>query len=317
MAKTYANTYLYGKYNKYEQETIDFILKADRIDQNSEAFEDIIYEVKKRQISPAIVKVLKSSKVVLMTRQGKPLSKAFKTFCAKDIKFNKEPKVFIDVTGIITMDEEAGKYKCNREAIDIFTSYILDAMVAFIYYAPSGTDRLVSNTNIRKVGAKAFADLFSHVVDYLCKISTLVGTKPKCCYLAAMYYLVNLLDADPNSEATRAIARKVADISEREAEIINIQLKPDTFVNIKFFVDAVADVLHLSKLTLESVVDKWMYIYGTGTVFALEFFPAFSNMLTDAYVGAYINNQKSIEKIAGTSMVEFTKVILTIGAESI
>ena len=56
-----------------------------------------------------------------------------------------------------------------------------------------------------------------------------------------------------------------------------------------------------------------MQFYGTGTVFALEFFPAFSAMLTDAYVGGYINNQLTIEKIAGQSMVKFTKQILQIG----
>ena len=65
MAKTYASTYLYSKYNEYEQKTIDFILKADRIDQNSSEFADIIYEVRRRQISPTIVQVLKSTNVVM------------------------------------------------------------------------------------------------------------------------------------------------------------------------------------------------------------------------------------------------------------
>jgi hypothetical protein len=60
-----------------------------------------------------------------------------------------------------------------------------------------------------------------------------------------------------------------------------------------------------------------MTSFGTGTVFALEIFPAFASMMTDAYVGGYINNQKSIEKIAGTGMTEITKTLLTIGAESI
>ena len=87
--------------------------------------------------------------------------------------------------------------------------------------------------------------------------------------------------------------------------------------NIKFFVETLSDVIHTSKLTLDVVVERWMYKYGPGTVFALELFPAFATMLTDAYVGAYINNQKSIEKIAGPSMVEFTKALLSIGAESV
>lgn len=316
MAKNFASTYLYSKYNEYEQQTIDFILKADRIDQRDKEFEDIVYEVKKRAVSPALVKVLNSENVILM-RSAKPLSKAFKVFCAKDIRFNKEMRVFIDVSGIIRKDEKAGKWVCNRNDIDIFISYILDAMVSFIYYTPKGTDRIIGNSKVRNVGAKTFADLFSYIVDYLCKISTIGGLKSKCNYLAATYYLVNLLGADPESDATKAIARKVADISEREAEIIDIQTKPNTYLNIKFFVDSVSDILHLSKLTLDTVVEKWMYVYGTGTVFALELLPAFSNMLTDAYVGAYINNQKTIEKIAGTGMVEFTKTILTIGAESV
>lgn len=316
MAKTYASTYLYGKYNEYEKRTIDFLLKADRIDQNLPEFEDIVYEVKKRQTSPALIKVLKSPNVVLMSAL-RPLDKAFKVFCAKDIKNDSSLRVFIDVSGIIKKDDKSGKYVCGRNEIDIFISYLIDAMTTFIYYTPNGTDRLVNNSNIRTVGAKVFADLFSHVVDYLCKISTISGSKNKCQYMAAMYYLVNLLGADANSEATQRIASKASGVSDREAEIINLQMKPDCFINIKFFVETVADVMHLNKLTLDTIVEKWMYVYGTGTVFALELFPAFSNMVTDAYVGAYINNQKTIEKIAGPAMIEFTKTMLEIGVGSV
>lgn len=316
MAKNYSSTYLYGKYNQYEKETIDFILKGDRIDQRSAKFDTIAYEVKRRQVSPAIIKVLMSENVILVSR-GKPLSKAFKTFCAKDIKNDGQMRVFIDVSNIITVNAATGNYECNRQNIDIFISYLVDAMVAFIYYSPNGTNRIVNNSKVRQAGAKAFASLFSHIVDYLCKISTLGGAKDKCSFMAAMYYMVNLLGADPNSESTRGIATKVAGISEREAEIILIQMNPSSFQNINFFVETVANVLHLNKLTLDVFIERWMYIYGTGTVFALELLPSFSNMLTDAYVGAYINNQKTIEKIAGTSMVEFTKAILAIGAESV
>lgn len=316
MAKNYASTYLYGKYDQYEKQTIDFILKADRIDQRDKKFEDILYEVKKRQVSPALVKVLVSPNVIIL-RSAKPLSKAFKVFAAKDIKNDKQLRVFIDVSGIISMDENAGKYVCSRNNIDIFISYLVDAMSTFIYYTPGGTDRIVNNTKIRSIGAKTFAALFSHIVDYLCKISTISGSKNKCSFMAAMYYLVNLLGADSNSDATKAIAKKAADISDREAEILLIQMKPESFQNIKLFVETVSDVLHLSKMSLDNIVEKWMYVYGTGTVFALELLPAFSNMLTDAYVGAYVNNQKTIEKVAGAGMVEFTKTILTIGAESV
>ena len=316
MPKTYASTYLYGKYNQYEQETIDFVLKADRIDQTKPEFEDIAYEVKRRNVSPALMKVLMSPNVILMSR-AKPLSKAFKIFCAKDIKYDKDLRVFIDVSGIIVYDEDAGKYRCQRTNIDIFISYLVDAMSSFIYYTPKGTERITGNAVIRQTGARAFADLFTHIVDFLCKITTIGGAKDKCRFMSAMYYLVNLLEMDPTADSTKAIAARTVGVSEREADIIILQMDQNAFMDIKLFVDSVAEVLRLNKFTLDTLVEKWMYIYGTGTVFALELFPSFSNMLTDAYIGAYVNNQKSIEKIAGQSMIEFTKTILRIGDESV
>ena len=40
-------------------------------------------------------------------------------------------------------------------------------------------------------------------------------------------------------------------------------------------------------------------------------------MMTNCYVGCYINNQKTIEKVAGRDMVDFTKGILMIGNEAL
>lgn len=316
MAKTYASTYLYSAYNQYEQQTIDFLMKADRILKDGPGFEDITYEIKRRQVSPALVKVLMSPNVVLMS-SAKPLSKAFKVFCAKDIKNDSNLKVFIDVSGIIKMDDKSGKYVCDRNNIDIFISFLINAMTTFIYYSPKGTDRLTNNTKMKTIGCRAFAELYTHIVDYLCKITTLGGVKDKCKFLSGMYFLTNIMGMNVNSDSTKAIAIKNSNISDREAEVLLMQLDENAFLNIKFFTENLAKVLHLNKFTLDTLTEKWMYVYGTGTVFALELFPPFAAMLTDAYVGAYVNNQKTIEKIAAQSMVEFTKEILRIGAESV
>ena len=40
-------------------------------------------------------------------------------------------------------------------------------------------------------------------------------------------------------------------------------------------------------------------------------------MMTNAYVGCYLNNQKTIEKLVGKEMVDFSNTVLRIGAESI
>ena len=53
-----------------------------------------------------------------------------------------------------------------------------------------------------------------------------------------------------------------------------------------------------------------MYLYGPGTLFALEYYPALAATITDAYCGAYLNNQKTIEKICGRDMIEFAKQVI-------
>ena len=316
MAKTYAGTYLYTQYSEYEKQIFSFMMSGEEIDKDTSDFDDIKYEVKKRQVSNSLVKVLESKEVILL-RGEKPLPKAFKVFCAKDIKGPKKDKmkVFIDCSNIIEVDKESGRYVCRRNNIDIFISYLVSAMHTFIYYADE--DRFTSNSKIMQVGAQAFASIFTHVIDYSCKISNMATVKNKCMYLAALYYISNILGKDHTTDGARRVAMKISGLSERDAGIVDIQIKAESMMNIKYFVETVASVLRLNKITLDVVVERWMSIYGTGTVFALEIFPAFASMITDAYVGAYINNQKTIEKIAGTSMTEFTKVILSIGAESV
>lgn len=316
MAKTYSATYLYSQYSEYEKQIFSFIMNGTEIDKNTDAFDDIKYEVKKRQVSNSLVKVLESKEVIIMTG-NKPLPKAFKVFCAKDIKGpdKKKMKVFIDVSNIVNFDEKTGRYVCRGNNIDIFISYLVSAMHTFIYYADE--NRIVSNSKITSVGAQAFALLFTHVVDFVAKISSMPFVKSKCMYMTSLYYIGNILGKDPTTEGNRRIAKKISGLSDREAGIVDIQINSQTMMNIKFFCETLADVLHINKLTLDVIVEKWMTIYGTGTVFGLEIFPAFASMITDCYVGAYLNNQKTIEKIIGTCMTEFTKVLLSIGAESV
>ena len=89
------------------------------------------------------------------------------------------------------------------------------------------------------------------------------------------------------------------------------------FNRIDVFLSSLAKALRLQDLSFELIVEKWIYLYGTGTQFGLEIFPAFATMITNAYTGCYINNQKTIEKIIGRNMIDFTKGVLKIGNEAV
>lgn len=313
MPKNYSGTFIYGKYPDYDKMLFEFIMQGEVIDKEAEGFDDIIYEVKRRQVSPALVKVLKSDGVVLITAE-KQLPRQFKAFCAKDLKGGKknELKVYIDCTDTI-VKSESGVYTIKN--VDKFISYLVSAMVFYIYYKDD--KRLISNASVIRSGAKAFSDLITNVIDHLSKISSMPKQKAYCKYLCTLYYVGNILDKDVNTPSNLALAKQISGLTDREADIVNLDVNAESFTNIKFFTDTLANILRIPKLTVDVIVEKWMFLYGVSTVFALELFPAFSTMMTDCYVGAYVNNQKTIEKIAGSSMVEFSKTVLRIGAESV
>lgn len=307
--KTFVNTYLYNKAGlQYEKKLFDFVMKAEQINKLDPSFEEIKYEVKRRQVGNSLVKILESKNVILLTQEV-PLPKAFKVFVAKDVKGDGKMKVFIDCDCIKLIE---GKYKCSN--VDILIAYLVNAMNSLIYYMDP--KRLVMREEIIKNGGKAFASMFTYIVDYLYKISTTPSVRDKCLYLSAMYYQRNLLLKEP-TDSLKTVCRNISGISEREEEILLLQLSNDAFHNINFFIENIAKVLKIPKLTLEVFLEKWLFLYGTGTQFALELYPSFASMLTNVYVGCYLNNQKTIEKVIGRDMVTFSTAILRVGADSV
>lgn len=307
MSKTYNNTYIYSKF-PYEENIFRFLINADRIDKDSPKFEDIKYEFKKRQTHSSLFKILCSKNVILCTAQSMPLNTQFRVICSKDPKFKSSTdyKVFIDCSGLIILDKD-GNYKCRN--IDILISHIINAMVCMIYH--KAENQILSAQLIPDV-MESFANLFTHVIDYLAKISVIPSTKAKCQYLACMYFTQNIIDKDFN-ENYQHIAGKITNISEREQDMIMAQCDPEDFSNIKTFTSKLAELLKIPALKVDNVIDKWMYLYGSNTVFGIEYFPALSAMLTDAYCGAYINNQKTIEKVVGNTLVSYTKNVIAKG----
>lgn len=307
--KNFNDSYLYNKGN-FEGLLFNFIMKSEVLDKSDESFLDIKADVKRRQVSNSLVKILDSKNVILL-KGATPLPRSFKVFVAKDLKGDKKTnKVYIDVSDLIS--GSPGSYKCRN--VDILIAYLVNATTSLIYYLDP--KRILMKNEIIKDGSKCFSALFTHVIDYLYKISNLGNLKNKCIYLSSMYYLVNILDKDI-AENTKSICRANSGLSEREEEILLNYIDEDTFSNIKTFVESISDLLRLPKLTLDVFLERWVFVYGTGTQYALELFPSFASMLTNVYVGCYLNNQKTIEKITGNNMVNFSIILLKIGSEAV
>lgn len=310
--KNLNDTYLYKKMPNYDKEIHEMILKGERIDKSNETFTDIKYEVKRKNVDSTLVKLLDSERIVLVL-PNKPLPKAFKFILAKDIKEDKKVKVFIDCSGIISPNGNGYKFT-NNQAVNIFISYLVAGRTAFIMEAKPNT--ILNNSTLTMSGTKAFAALINYVTDYIGKININVASRNKCLYLAAIYYQVNILGKDIDFKTVKDTALNISGISERESNIIELDYKKDSFDNIYNFLDLLKESLKIKGLNYDVFIEKWMFTMGTGTVFALELFPYFAQMITDAYIGAYINNQKTIEKITGQNMIEFSKTLIRIGSDS-
>ena len=103
------------------------------------------------------------------------------------------------------------------------------------------------------------------------------------------------------------LAKKIANITEREKELLVAYLEVESFANIDYFMHTCNDILKLKELELQSFLATWIKLYTPGTMFALEYFPAFSAMMTNAYIGCYLNNQSTIEKVTNRGLPEYVK----------
>ena len=311
--KKFNETYLYKKMPDYEKDIQGLILKGDRIDKSAESFSDIKYEIKRKNIDATLVKLIESDRIVLVI-PNKPLPKSFKVITAKDIREDKKIKVFIDCSGIIQPTDSGYRLTDNGNCVNILISYLIAARTAFIIEAKP--TMLTGNSELTQAGTKTFAALVNYIIDYIGKININVEARNKSLYLAAMYYQVNLLDKDIDFKSVKETALKISGISERQANIIEIEFEQDSFDDIEKFINLVQNVLHVTGLNIDTFIEKWMWLYGTGTVFGTELFTYFAQMISDAYIGAYINNQKTIEKVAKQNMIDFTKALIRIGSDS-
>lgn len=306
--KRLSDSYLYGV-SDYEKNLYKFFVQSKVLDKTEDGFEDIRYDVKRGQNSTALMKVFDSNNVVFLTNTV-ALPRSFKVFAASDIKSgDNKTKIFIDVTGVIKLIN--GKYVVTRNDLDKLVSYLMSALAYLIYYADA--DRIINNTRLLDTGSKAFSELFTYAIDSL-RVGGVDRLREKCLYLGSVYYQVSILGKDFTDSVTNR-AKKISGLSTRDIEILEVSLDGNTFKDIFHFVQTISRVIRAEGLKLDNFIEKWLFVFGPGTQFATELYPAFSSMVTNAYCGGYLNNQKVIEKILGRTLVEYSVALLQLGSD--
>ena len=307
--KNFGDSYLY-QIGNFEKKLMEFMMNSEIIDKNHPSFEDIKYEVKRRQVTSSLLKVLMSNNVILL-KGNIGLSKAFKVFAAKDIiSRDMKTKVFIDVSDLIKSTD--GSYSIDARNVDILIAHLVNAMNTYIYWMQP--NKLLNNTTLVDTGTQAFSDMITYIIDYL-RVGSVDNVRERTRCLSALYYQCGLLCKDL-TDSTQMRARKISGLSQRECDIVETLMGPEPFKNIDTFIKSLAKVLRIDgQLNLDNFIERWAFIFGSGTQYGTELYTSFASILTNAYVGAYINNQKTIEKVLGRTLVEFTNAIFKVGSE--
>lgn len=311
--KTYGNTYLYTRnpdeMNQHNKVLTDFILKADRIDKRSEAFQGIMDAVKREQRSSVLYSVLQRDDVVLCMRSPE-LPRAFKVFEAKDLRTKSGPKVFIDVTGLIKLN--GNYFDCKN--IGVLITYLFGALTYILYR--ENPIKLTNNSNITISGTECYVAIVNYIIDYL-RIIGYSANKDKILYLTGLFYLYNLMGKDLDNYS-KNIAAKIAGVSSSSIRSYELYYDPEKdFKNIDTFITLIAETFKLKGLNTEVFMHQWIYLMGEGTQFCTELFTSFSVLITSAYCGSYVINQKQIERCCNKSMVNYAVALMKLGSEEL
>ena len=240
VATPISQCYLYSKMNGYTKVMANAILNAKRIDRNTTEFaEDVGLEIKRSKAPVYLLKILTSKNTHLIQPEN-PLPKPIRVFAAKDLKGNKKINAFIDISNIIA-ETNNNRYKVNTS---VLIAYLLSAKHNMMYYGIPGA--FSSKSQLVLLETRAFAKLFTHVIDYLGNISIIAENREKMMYLSAEYFLYNHLKLT-DEDRIHEIAMRVADINESQQNIFNIVSEGKDLKTLPGFVDAVKEIFKMNK----------------------------------------------------------------------
>ena len=308
-AKTFFNCFFYAsaneKGNVVENDILEYVTHAQRINYGDPSFKAIKDQLKTRSTSAVLYRVLQRGELNLCIYK-KELPSSFKVFCAKDKLNSNKKSVFVDCTGLI--EYQNGSFYCKD--IDRLATYISGALVHMIYY--NDTVKFVNNANLSRSSTSAFVKMFARVMDYL-KVNNYIQNRDRILYIVGVYFAYNVIGLD--IESAKKLSAVVNRVNEMDRKSHDMRFIEDDLANINIFMDAIARTFKLVGMNTAVFANKWLYLYGKGTLYSLELYPAFLCTIMYAYAGTYVNYWKAIESVCGKDMTDIANMVFKIGGD--
>ena len=157
-------------------------------------------------------------------------------------------------------------------------------------------------------GATVYAHMFIRILNRKYALNVDRRAYSKVLFLAAKFFMINVMGMDHTSEAVFNYALKVSEadspMTVRELDVRFDEAEGYTDLN-KFinFLRTNAYMINqgLAELTLRDYLTDYVNLYQSTSIFALEHFSYFMFLVDSVVLGAYLNNQAVLEDIVGKS----------------
>lgn len=224
--------------------------------------------------------------------------------------FNKNGKVHV----ITNLSNHMTK---NREGV-----YNIDTKMLFTLLQ-SGTvtarcyekyPKLKMNSTIIKSGTTIYSKLFTKTLNKMFSLNTVPDKLEIAYFLSGLFFLVNVLGLDFESESTPRYALSAC----KNPNAVPIQItlskfKAEDFADLDKFIQALGRNLPIfEKITTRSFLDNYIQMYTPNMMLSLEYLPIFFHNVFAVLVGAYINNQFAIEQTCGKDIDVLYKAFFSI-----
>ena len=157
-------------------------------------------------------------------------------------------------------------------------------------------------------GAAIYAHMFIRVLNRKYALNVDRRAYAKVLFLAAKFFMINLLGMEPGSESVFNYALKASEadspitVKELDQRFDANQAYKDFNTFITFMrKNAYMITQSLAELTLRDYLVDYVNMYSSTAIFALEHFSYFMFAVDSVILGAYLNNQAILEDIVGKS----------------
>lgn len=207
-----------------------------------------------------------------------------------------------DVIAVVMVDIFGNVLQNGDISIDAKKLYVLMESAYMAIEYNTFANKYNTNGNILNHGAKIYANMFIKPINRKYNINVDRIKTQKVLFMAAKFYLVNIIGMDIRNEET------INNIAKKAAKVNNPMLIDDaindvnimSYKDINTFVTTLANGnlnLGLEKMNIRGYLEAYMQMYGGPALLALELFPYFVFNIDSAIHGGFINNQYMFEDL--------------------